>query len=80
MLPLLEESIKENIMEKAPEPVKEKMFRLKPEEDAKLPSIIEYANKAGYIAKPSFQEFMLFALNCAYTRLKDEYEARKGRR
>lgn len=60
--------------------VKEKMFRLKPEEDARLPKMIEYAYKAGYIAKPSFQEFMLFALNCTYTRLKDEYEARKGRR
>jgi len=72
---------KKGVMEEAaPEPVREKMFRLKPEEDARLPKMIEYAYKAGYIAKPSFQEFMLFTLNCAYTRLKDDYEARKGRR
>jgi len=57
-----------------------KSFRLKPEEDAKLPKLIEYAYKAGYITKQSFQEFMVFALNCAHTRLKQEYEQRKGRR
>jgi len=63
-----------------PTTVKEKIFRLRPEEDARLPKMIEYAYKAGYIAKPSFQEFMLFSLNCAFTRLKDDYEVRKGRR
>jgi len=57
-----------------------KSFRLMPSEDAKLPKLIEYAHKAGYLTKPSFQEFMLLALNCAYTRLKDEYEKKKGRR
>lgn len=57
-----------------------KSFRLRPEEDGKLPKLIQYAHKAEYIEKPSFQEFMLFALNCAYARLKDEYEQRKGRR
>ena len=60
--------------------VKEKLFRLKPEEDARLPKLIEYAQKAGYIKKASFQEFMIFAINCAYTRLKSEYEQTKGRR
>lgn len=60
--------------------VKDKIFRLKPEEDAKLPRLIEYAHKAGYIEKQSFQEYMIFCLNCAYTRLKGEYETRKGRR
>ena len=60
--------------------VKDKIFRLKPEEDAQLPGLIEFAYKAGYIKKPSFQEFMIFSINCAYTRLKGEYESRKGRR
>lgn len=59
--------------------VKEKLFRLRPEEDARLPTLIKYAYQAGYIRKESFQDYMLFALNCAYTRLKDEYEQRKGR-
>lgn len=58
----------------------EKIFRLKPEEDEKLPKLIEYAHKAGYLTKPSFQEFMIFCINCTYTRLKDEYEQRRGRR
>lgn len=60
--------------------VKEKLFRLKPEEDARLPKLIEYAYTAGYIAKQSFQDYMVFCLNCGFTRLKDEYESRKGRR
>ena len=60
--------------------VKEKFFRLKPEEDERLPTLIKYAHRAGYIKKESFQEFMLFALNCAYNHLKHEYEQRKGRR
>lgn len=60
--------------------LKEKLFRLREDEDAKLPSLIEFAFRAGYLKKPSFQEFMVFCINCAYTRLKDEYEQRKGRR
>ena len=28
----------------------------------------------------SYEEFMIFAINCAYTRLKSEYEQTKGRR
>ena len=60
--------------------IKEKLFRLKEEEDARLPSLIEFAFRAGYLKKPSFQEFMVFCINCAYTRLKNEYEQRRGRR
>jgi len=60
--------------------IKEKIFRLKEEEDAKLPEIIEFACRAGYLQKPSFQEFMVFCINCTYARLKNEYEQRKGRR
>ena len=53
---------------------------LKEDEDAKLPQLIEFAYRAGYLKKPSFQEFMVFCINCAYTRLKEEYERSKGRR
>jgi len=60
--------------------IKEKLFRLKEEDDAKLPELIEFAYRAGYLKKPSFQEFMVFCINCAYTRLKNEYAQRKGRR
>jgi len=60
--------------------VKEKIFRLKEDEDAKLPDLIEFAYRAGYLKRPSFQEFMVFCINCAYTRLKNEYTQRKGRR
>ena len=59
---------------------KEKIFRLKPKEDIRLGRLIEYAYRAGYIPKWSFQNYMMFALNCAFTRLKDEYEQKKGRR
>jgi len=59
--------------------IKEKLFRIKEDEDAKLPSLIEFAFRAGYLKKPSFQEFMVFCINCAYSRLKNEYEQRKGR-
>ena len=60
--------------------IKEKLFRLKEDEDARLPGLIEFAFRAGYLKKPSFQEFMVFSINCAYSRLKNEYEHRKGRR
>ena len=60
--------------------IKEKLFRLKEEEDAKLPGLIEFAYRAGYLKKPSFQEFMVFSINCAFMHLKDEYKQRKGRR
>ena len=74
---------KQGEVEEVPEAevkIKEKMFRLKEDEDARLPGLIEFAFRAGYLKKPSFQEFMVFSINCAYTRLKSEYEQRKGRR
>lgn len=77
---MVEEAI-ESTTEQAPQSREiQKIFRLLPEEDAQLPDLIQFAYKAGYITKPSFQEFMVFCINCAFTRLKGEYEARKGRR
>jgi len=60
--------------------IKEKLFRLREDEDAKLPPLMEFAYRAGYIKKPSFQEFMIFCINYTYTGLKNEYEQRRGRR
>ena len=59
--------------------IKEKIFRLKEDEDARLPGLIEFAYRSGYLKKPSFQEFIVFCINCAYSRLKNEYGQRKGR-
>lgn len=60
--------------------VKEKLFRLKEEEDAKLPKLIELAHRLGLIEKQSFQEFMIFSINCAYDYMAREYEKKRGRR
>jgi len=59
--------------------VREIKFRLTEQEGERLPKLIEYAFKAGYIKKESIQDFMVFALNCVFSRLKGEYEQRKGR-
>lgn len=59
--------------------VKEKLFRLKEEEDAKLPRLIELAHRLGLIKKQSLQEFMIFSINCAYDYIKREYEGMRGR-
>jgi len=53
------------------------MFRLPAEEEAKLEKLIEFAHKMGSITKPSLQEFMVFAINCAYEHLKKEYTRHK---
>lgn len=58
--------------------VKDKMFRLSEEDDARLPKLIEIAYRLGVIKKRSFQEYMIFALNCAYAHVKQEYEQMKG--
>jgi len=54
-------------------------FRVTEGEGERLPTLIKYAKQAGYIKKESIQDFMIFALNCAFSRLKGEYEQRKGR-
>lgn len=58
--------------------VKDKMFRLSEEDDARLPKLVELAYRLGLIKKRSFQEYMIFALNCAYAHIKQEYEQVKG--
>lgn len=58
----------------------DKIFRLLPEEDDKLTnSLIPLAYKLKCISAPSLQNYMIFALNCAYVQLKQVYEAQKGR-
>lgn len=60
--------------------VKEKLFRLTGEDDARLPKVIELAHRLKLIQKQSFQDFMIFALNCAYTYVLNEYQRRRGKR
>ena len=61
-----------------------KSFRLTPAEEARIPKLMEIANELGHDVNghkiETFQDYIIFALNCAYTRLKDEYEMWKGRR
>lgn len=45
----------------------------------KTEKLIEYAFLNGQIDKPTWQAFILFAINCAYTFLKDyEIRVRRG--
>jgi hypothetical protein len=40
---------------------------------ARLPEFIQYAPLAAFISEPSFQAYMMFALNCAYLRLQQDF-------
>lgn len=60
------------------EKLKDKIFRLRPEDDAKLLDLIQLAHKMALIPKPSFQGFMEFAINRAYDYIKQEYERQRG--
>lgn len=60
------------------EKIIQKAFRLTAEENEKLTQLIEYAYKAGYISEPSFQKYIIFALNCAYTKMKEDFIAKRG--
>jgi hypothetical protein len=57
----------------------QKSFRLSPEEDAKLPTLIEVAYKRGYIQKPTFEQYMYFSMNCALTLMRQAHLQRTGR-
>lgn len=57
---------------------KEKLFRLSPGEERNVNNLIAYAYKTGYISKSSFQDLMLFAIRCAFTYLKQDFDQRKG--
>jgi hypothetical protein len=59
--------------------LREKVFRLPPEEDAKLEKLIELAFEMGYITKPTFQHYAVFAINCTAEFLKTAYQRRKMR-
>ncbi len=56
----------------------QKKFRLKKEEDARLDALISYAHKAGYIGEPSIQQYMIFALNCAFGFMQERWN-QKGK-
>jgi hypothetical protein len=47
------------------------------EDDEKIDSLIKIAPKMGFIQKPTVQEFMLFAVNCARAYVKQAYSAAK---
>jgi len=68
----------EETKERAEKRTREKLFRLSPGEEGTVNNLISYAYKTGYIAKPSFQELMVFAIRCAYAYLKQDYDQRKG--
>lgn len=63
-----------------------KAFRLMPSEDALLETLIELAYLMGKLLDPngaptkSFQAYIMYALHCADVDLKQEYEAKRGRR
>lgn len=50
---------------------KEKIFRLTPDQELRVNYLVQYAKKSGHITKASFQEFMLFAVQCADKVLED---------
>ncbi|MDD5510445.1 MAG: hypothetical protein PHI12_06530 [Dehalococcoidales bacterium] len=51
-----------------------KGFRLKPSEEVLIDQLAQYAHAAGFIKEPSFQAYMMFALNCAYARLQQDFQ------
>ena len=56
---------------------REKLFRVTAKEDEKLDPLIKLAYEMEDISKPTLQEFMLFAIDCARERLKVEYAQRR---
>lgn len=63
-----------------------KGFRLTPSEDALLDILIELAYLMGKLFDPkgaptkSLQAYIMYALHCADVDLRQEYEAKRGRR
>ena len=51
-------------------------FRLPASEHEQVQRLIVLAHKLGFIKKPSLQEFMVFAINCAFTYVKEEFRNR----
>jgi hypothetical protein len=54
-----------------------KLFRMTAEEDEKLDTLIKLAYEMRSITKPTLQEFMLFAIDCARERLKLVYAQKR---
>lgn len=56
---------------------KDKIFRLTPQEESVVNDLIQYAYKIGAIEKPTFQDFMRFAIQKGYSALKEDWDAKK---
>lgn len=56
---------------------KEKLFGLTPDDNARVDYLIQYAYKSRHIAKPSLQDFMQFAIQCAASVIKQDWDERK---
>jgi len=56
---------------------KEKIFRLTPQEESVVNDLIQYAYKTGAIEKPTFQDFMRFAIHKSHSALKEDWDAKK---
>ncbi len=59
---------------------RKKLFRLTSENGQRTNVLTQYAYKAGYIAKPSFQEFMEFSIRCADAVLQQDSQERTATR
>lgn len=57
---------------------KEKLFRLTPDDETRVNALIQYAYKSGFIPKPSLQEFMEFAIQCADSLLEKHHSQSQG--
>lgn len=56
----------------------QKIFRLSPDAEVKLNNLIVYAHKAGFINKPTLQEFVIFAIGCSELQLRQHYQNMKN--
>ncbi len=56
----------------------QKIFRLSPDAEVKVNLLIVYAHKAGFINKPTLQEFVIFAIGCSELQLRQHYQNMKN--
>lgn len=60
--------------------VKEQLFRLLEDEEARVDKLIELCSLLGLIKKPTKQEFYVFSVDCADTILKETCKRMNARR
>lgn len=56
----------------------QKIFRLSADAEVRLNYLIAYAHKAGFIKKPSLQDFIIFAIGCGELQLQQHYQNMKN--